>query len=284
MIQVIYGDVLLLIDFCMNFFVLHTTALLLRRKAHVWSLVGAATLGGVYSIAKVFVNGNDVLDCIISLGVGALMCYIAFGGYRYPKTVFVFFGVAAMVGGAMFGVYYLLGSYHRDLFGNLRSYAYAHIPLWLFTLLAAISFLLSWILSYLGRENTERNEAHVTVEYAGKSADFSLLLDSGNLVKEPISGKNVVWISAEKAKSLFTEDVYAAIVKKQGEFLLRHKFRLISYSGIHGQKTLCYGFFPDRLSFSKDGHTAALDACVAVCDREICGGELDGVAHPILFV
>ena len=79
-------------------------------------------------------------------------------------------------------------------------------------------------------------------------------------------------------------NLYTAIVKKQGEYLLRQKFRLISVSGIHEKKTLCYGFFPDHLSFVKGGHTVELDACVAVYNGEVCNGELDGIAHPILFV
>lgn len=283
MIQVVYGDVLLLIDFCMNFFVLYTTALLLHRKTQVWSLASAAIIGGVYSVAKVFVNGNDVLDCVISLGVGALMCYITFGGYRYLKTLLVFFGTAATVGGIMFGVYFLLGSYHADLFGNFRSYAYSHIPLWLFTLLAAISFLLSWLFSYLGKEVLEKKEENVVMEYAGRSMEFTLLLDSGNLAKEPISGKNVVLINSSKAKSLFPEELYSAILQKQSEYLLRRKFRLVSICGIGGNKIVCYGFFPDKMFFKRDGHIIDIDACVAVCAGSVCDGELDGIAHPILF-
>ena len=137
MVQVIYGDVLLLIDFCMNFFVLYTTGIILRRRTKALCLTGAALVGGIYSVAKVFVNGNDVLDCVISFAVGLLMCYISFGGHRFLKTILVFFGTSALVGGIMFAVYFFLGSYHADLFGNMRSYAYSHIPLWLFTLLAA---------------------------------------------------------------------------------------------------------------------------------------------------
>lgn len=283
MIQVIYGDVLLLIDFCMNFFILYTTGILLRRKIKVWSLAGAAVIGGIYSIAKVFVNGNDVLDCVISLGVGLLMCYITFGGYRYLKTVLVFFATAAMVGGIMFCIYFLLGSYHADLFGNIRSYAYSHIPLWLFTLLAAISFLLSWIFSYLGRESAETKQEEIAVTYKGRCAEFSLLLDSGNLAKEPISGKNVVLLSGEKVKTLFSEEICTAITREESEFLLRNRFRLISISGIDGKKKICYGVFPDKITFRRGDNTVEMDACIAVCAGVELGENFDGIAHPILF-
>ena len=104
MIQVIYGDVLLLIDFCIDFFVLYTTGLFLRRNVKTVCIVFASLVGSIYSVAEVFLNGNDILDMIISISVGILMCYITFGGYKFVKTVLAFFGIAALVGGIMFSV------------------------------------------------------------------------------------------------------------------------------------------------------------------------------------
>ncbi len=284
MVQVIYGDVLLLIDFCMNFFVLYTTGIILRRKTKAACLAGAALIGGVYSVAKVFVNGNDILDCVISLAVGLLMCYICFGGNRFLKTVLVFFGTAALVGGIMFSVYFLLGSYHADLFGNFRGYAYSHIPIWLFILLAAISFLISWIFSYIGREVTEQREEALTVVYQGRSAKIRLLLDSGNLAKEPISGKYVILLAGTKARMLVGDAVYAAIQRGDSEFLLKRHFRLICAAGIDGVPHTYYGFLPDKISGADGEEKAEPDAYIAICDGKDAFGDWDGIAHPAAMV
>lgn len=284
MVQVIYGDVLLLIDFCMNFFVLYTTGILLRRRTKMLCLVGAAFVGGMYSVAKVFVNGNDIFDCIISFAVGLLMCYISFGGHRFLKTVLVFFGTAALVGGIMFAVYFFLGSYHADLFGNIRGYAYSHIPLWLFTLLAAISFLISWIFSYLGRETTEKREVTVRVTYRGRAEEFRLLLDSGNLSKEPISGKYVILLSGEKVQSLVGAQTYAALRKRECEYLLKQQFRLICASGLDGIMHTYYGFLPDSMRVVGKKKGAEMDAYIAVCETNTLFGGCDGIVHPAAVV
>ena len=284
MLQVIYGDVLLLIDFCMNFFVLYTTGIILRRKTKALCLISAALIGGIYSVAKVFVNGNDILDCVISLAVGLLMCYISFGGYRFLKTILIFFGTASLVGGMMFLVYFFLGSYHTDLFGNFRGYAYAHIPLWLFVLLAAISLLISTVFSYLGRETVEQREATVTVSYRGQSTELTLLLDSGNLAKEPISGKYVILLSGEKARTLLGDAVYSAIQNKESEFLLKRKFRLICASGVDGVPHTYYGFLPDSIFLADAEEKAEMDAYIAVCEGKDGFGGCDGIAHPAVVV
>ena len=284
MVQVIYGDVLLLIDFCMNFFVLYTTGILLRRKIKFFCVAGAALVGGIYSVAKVFVNGNDVLDCLISFCVGLLMCYICFGGYRFLKTILFFFGIAALVGGIMFATYFFLGSYHADLFGNFRGYAYSHIPLWLFTLLAAFSLLISLVFSYLGRETVERNEVKVCVQYAGRREEVHLLLDTGNLTKEPISGKYVVLLSSEKARALVGEEVYAAVKERKSEYLLKRRFRLICASGLEGIRHTYFGFLPDHIFIENTKEKAEMDAYIAVCDEMQRFSGCDGIVHPAAVV
>ena len=282
MVRIIYGDVLLLIDFCMNFFVLYTASLILRRRIK-WICVGLASLiGGIYSVAKVFLSGNDIIDCIISLCVGLLVCYICFGGYRFIKTAAVFYCVSALVGGIMFGIYYFLGSYHNDIYGYAFEYAYSHLPIWLFIVLAAVSMTISWAFAYLGRESTEKGEDVIIIEHQYRKAKLRILLDSGNLAKEPISGKSVVMISKKKAKELFEDEMYSAIIGRNTEKLLKNKFRLITVSGLDGKESVYFGFFPDKMYVLREKQSVDIDAYVIVCDTEFFGG-CEGIAHPALL-
>ena len=283
MVREIYGDVLLLIDFCMNFFILHMSGILLRRKMKVISLLIASLIGGIYNVAKLFVRGNDIFDCIISLGVGFLMCYVAFGGYKFIKSVLVFFSVSALLGGSMFAVYYLFGRHHADLFGGVGGYAASHIPVWLFLVLAAVSFFISWLFSYMGRERAEQSELTATAENNAKKAEFRLLLDSGNFVKEPVSGKYVILLSQKKGLPLLDASLASAVCKKDAAYLLRRKFRLISAVGIDGKKHTYYGFRPQRLYFFRKNKRVELDVYLALVDADIAFGAFDGIAHPALL-
>lgn len=283
MIKVIYGDVLLLIDFCMNFFVLYTTSIILRRKVK-WSCIGLGSLiGGVYSVAKVFISGNNVLDCIISFCVGILICYICFGAYRFLKTATVFFATAALLGGMMLGIYYFLGSYHRNIYGYAFEYAYSYLPIWLFIILAAISISISWAFAYFGRERSEKSEEDVFIEYMGKRIKVKTFLDTGNLVKEPISNKSVVLIVKEKAEELFGKEILKMMQTNDTEKLLRKKFRIITTCGIDGKKKISYGIVPEKIYTVSKNEKLELDAYVAVCDIERLFGDCDGIAHPAIF-
>lgn len=280
MVRVIYGDVLLLVDFCMNCFALYITAYFIRRRVKTLCLVGAALVGGIYNVAAVYLNTDNLPARLTAAAVGALMCYIAFGGYHFVRAVLTFFAVSALIGGLMYGVYFLLGSYHSDLFGNTRGYAYTHIPLWMFAALAGVSFVLALIFSRLGRDVTDRREALVTVTTAQGCKRFDLLLDSGNLVREPISGKYVVIVSLTAAAPLLTADERRALQSGDADYLLRRRFRLICAGGLDGTPRTLYGFVPDSIVYTDGKKSVKLDAYIAVTPTETGFAGFEGIAHP----
>lgn len=283
MVQVIYGDVLLLIDFCMDFFVLYLTGVFLRRSTKTICIAGAALVGGIYSVAEVFINGNDILDFIISIAVGTLMCYISFGGYKFIKTVIVFFAISAMCGGIMMAVFYCLGSYHFDMFGNMRGYAYTHIPMWLFALLALFSLGVSLVFSHLGRERAEKKSANAEVFRNGKSVKIRVLYDSGNLVKEPISGKYVIFAKSEAIKSLLSDSEISALNSGNSEVLLKNRFRIVTAHGIEGNSKTYFAFHPDKMLAEEGKRRQECDVYIALSEAEGIFGENEGIANPAII-
>ena len=283
MVRVIYGDVLLLVDFCMNCFALYITGFFLRRRIKGLCLVGAALLGGIYNVAEIMLNTDNLLAKATSLAVGLLMCYVAFGGYKFLRSALIFFAVSALLGGLMYGAYYLLGSFHSDLFGNPRGYSYTHIPLWLFATLAAVSFVLAVIFSKLGRDVTDKREAEIVVENKDEKRQLHLLLDSGNLVREPISGKSVILVGIDAAMPLLSAEEIRALREGDAEFLLRRRFRLICATGVDGVRRTLYGFAPKKIVLTDGKRQAELDAYIAVSPTERGFGGFDGIAHPSLI-
>lgn len=280
MVQVIYGDVLLLVDFSMNCFALYITAYFIRRHIKAACLVAAALIGGIYHVAAVYLNTDNLLARLTAAAVGLLMCYIAFGGYRFVRSALVFLAVSMLIGGLMYGVYFLFGSYHSDLFGNSRGYAYTHIPLWMFAALAAVSFVLALIFSRLGRDVTDRREATVTVTTACGCKVLHLLLDSGNLVREPISGKYVMIVGECTVSELLSEAERRALHDHDTEALLRCRFRLICTHGVDGAPRTLFGFLPDSIVYVDGKRQTRLDAYIAVSPTETAFCGFEGILHP----
>ena len=140
--------------------------------------------------------------------------------------------------------------------------------------------LVSWIFSYVERDSYDIGVRTICIEYMGRRKEIKLLLDTGNLVKEPISGKNVILIGKWAAKDLLDEKILGQIANKESEELLRKKFRLICILGIDGEKRMYYGFLPDKLYTKGAKGCIERDAYVVICDKNMFFEDCDGLAHP----
>ncbi len=74
--EVIYGDVFFIINCSMDFLVLFSTSKILHIKTSGIRTVFAASLGGAYSIAALFIE-NTVFSVISGVAASLLMCVIA---------------------------------------------------------------------------------------------------------------------------------------------------------------------------------------------------------------
>ena len=61
MTEEIYGDVLFLINFSMDFLSLFITGKIMHLKMNKWRLLASATVGGVYGVASLFFPFDGVL-------------------------------------------------------------------------------------------------------------------------------------------------------------------------------------------------------------------------------
>ena len=127
---------------------------------------------------------------------------------------------------------------------------------------------------------TDRREATVTVTTANGCKVLHLLLDSGNLVREPISGKYVLIVGLDAAAPLLTDAERRAIADGDADALLRRRFRLICARGMDGTPRTLYGFVPDSIVYTDGKKSVKLDTYLAPTPTEtgFCGFE--GIAHP----
>ena len=268
--EIVYGDILFVINFSMDFLSLYIAAAILHRKVNTLSLVLAAGLGSLYAVISLFAAGNDWITLLINIGVSALMCYIVFGADKfigYTKALLLFYTVSFISGGGITALYNLINSY-RDtqqiyINGNIMTVT-SGIPLSSFIILAGVSLILSLICGRIFNRKSKQKSVVVTASYNGKVITFNALADSGNLLKEPISGMPVIVTSYSKLKKLLPKELYHIFEKHGTEELYSIDFRLIRRVKIIpmtavGHSGVLMGFVPD--SIIVDG--VNVEACVA---------------------
>lgn len=177
----VYLDLVLLLNFLVDFLLLLGTNRLSGFPLSPGRCALAAALGGVYA-AGCLVPGFRFLGSALWRSVSlALMAVLAFG---LDKSTWKRGGVFVILIMAMGGMAMSLGK------GDLPALLLSALGLWL---------LCGWA---FGGTIGGREYVSVQITHAGRQVCLTALRDSGNTLRDPISGEPVLVISAEAARDL----------------------------------------------------------------------------------
>ena len=268
----VYADLLFLINFSMDYLCLYVCARAMRRKIRLPRMLIAASLGGIYSVLSLFLPTSSIISLIIDALVCVVMCAITFSeeGRRASSTLlcsFLFVGISMMTGGCMTAIFNLLNRLDLPL-GDIESDG---ISTYLFAILAAAAGIISLRSGEIVSRRAAIKDCTLTVALRGKSITLSALVDSGNLVKDPLSGKSVVIIDRTALSPLVDLSAIDSFLSGEPPNGGAPKgMRMIPINTAGGRSLLC-AFPPDALSATvttKKGKSAAvaLDALIAPSD------------------
>lgn len=112
------------------------------------------------------------------------------------------------------------------------------------------------------------------IEENGKSVTVSALIDSGNLLSDPLSARPVILVRRRELEPLLPPRLFSLLESDADTALplsVQRKVRIIPMEGIGGRVTLL-GYRPDAiLCFRAQRPTQkqALDAVIAICEKEL---------------
>ncbi len=196
--QDVYADLLFLINFSMDYLCLYICARVLHRKMRLSKMVIASAIGGIYSVISLFLYLSPALSVAVDCGVCLIMCTVVFHsrgrttGSLFIST-FLYIGISMMSGGCMTAIFNLLDK--LDL--PLEAIEADGISTYLFALLACVAGIITLKSGQIISRRAPVKECKLKVEFCGETFTFSALSDSGNLVRDPISGRAVIFLDRQ---------------------------------------------------------------------------------------
>ncbi|MBR2381066.1 MAG: sigma-E processing peptidase SpoIIGA [Clostridia bacterium] len=200
--MIVYGDLLFLINFSMDFLCFYLSCLLLHRKPNTVRCVLASVVGGIYSVSALFIKIGGVGAFAIDLLVLIFMCLLAYGVRKngfwgLAKAIFLYFFVSALLGGMMTALFSLFNS--MDVLNEIEG-ADGGINVWAFSLLTIAGSILTLRGGRIFKTSFSKKTAILEIQNEKGMLELRALVDSGNLATEPISGKGVAFVNVEKCK------------------------------------------------------------------------------------
>ncbi len=177
--MVIYIDSLFLLDFVIDYLLLLLTGKVTGSPLRRRRIALAAALGAGYSVLCAVVRLPVLPHPVLKLAVAVLLVLLAYGHCRrLLRCVLIFLALSAAFGGALYALELMLG---RPLTLS--------VPTLLLFSAAAYG-----VLSLGGRKLARHSLAElrqITVRLGSRSTTLTALLDNGNTLTDPMTGRGV---------------------------------------------------------------------------------------------
>ena len=190
----IYLDLILLENFILNLIILYAVGIETKTKIKHLKIILASILGSLYAIVTYIIKNTFVNSIIMKIILSIIMIYISFDVKNYKelmkKTVFFYFTSFAFGGGALAVIYMTntgkISIQNGIILGNYTFFTIA-IGVIIAFIITIISFKL--IKNKISKNDLIRN---ITIKINNKYIKVKAMIDTGNLLKEPITNIPVI--------------------------------------------------------------------------------------------
>ncbi len=282
-LEVIYADVLFALNFCIDYLLLGATAKLAGLYVRRHRLAAGALVGAGYAVVTVFPIAAVLLWIPVRFAVGIWMVYLAYGVQsirQMLKRFLLFLLVSFGFAGCTSALYCMTGTY----LGQMGAY-YFDVPLTVLLSACILAYVLSGILFRGTAKHGVIQDTLEVVEicFLGKQERFQMLLDSGNDLTDPISGKPVLVLERHALARILSADLLflATASGNQDSAALfskipigyREKFCLLPYHAVGTNEGLLLALRPECVRRQGKPY----DALIALTPHPIAQGRYEGL-------
>ena len=284
--KTLYIDVYFLINFTVDVLAVFMASKIVHIKTNMRSLISAGLLGAVFAISELFIE-NKILHILIASAAVIIISLISCVGassLRKIKFIISFYISAFLISGAVSFVYSLMDRYINEVM--IESNGSVNRKILIFSLI--ILFIIGALRLFIMMLTNSINEksARILIEIGDKSLALDALVDTGNLVKDPMNMNPVIFIKKTYAEKLLPSPILelSNIDSLSPDF--RKRIRLIPVTrnsethvitGIRVDKVIVYN---ERLRNFNTGCLSKrcginYNACDSACRGELGGNEIN---------
>lgn len=258
----IYLDIVLIENLCMNYIILFAVGFIVKTKIKHFMLILSSVLGAIYAILSYIQIFSIYSNMLLKILVSVCMIYVAF----FPKNIkailkylIVFYLVSFVFGGCAFALLYFLKP--QDVF-MLNGVYIGTYPVKVVLLGGIIGFVVMYLAFKIVKNNISKKSIiyEIEIKINNKTAKVRAMLDTGNRLKEPITGFPVTIVEKKCLYQILPETILNNTEKIIGgewnecdeNIEYRSRFRVIPFNSIGKQNGMLLGFKVDEVSIITD--------------------------------
>ncbi|OGO79020.1 MAG: sigma-E processing peptidase SpoIIGA [Clostridiales bacterium GWB2_37_7] len=291
----VYGDIILLENFIMNFIILWCTAKLLKHKRPWFLLAIAASLGALYALGSYFDEFKTFYTPFMKVIFSIFIIIVAYLPHHirdFVKLIALFYIISFMFGGAAFGLFYFLNGLKYISYGT---FYIKDFPVKTLVISIAIAYFVvkySWdFVQYRVKREKIITEIYIILD--NKKTAIMALVDTGNALHEPITNAPVVVAEYSSIKELLPIEVQKIFEQdNQNDFnMIAHimssselvtRFRVIPFKSLGKENGMLLGFKPDEIQLMENNKQQIIEnIIIGIYNKKLSNsGEYSALIHP----
>ena len=270
----LYIDVLFFENLVLNSIILYATSIISKVKIKHLRIFIASTLGAIYVIIYYIFKIKIYTNIMSKLFLAIIMIYIVFKPENLKnllKYAVLFFLVSFVFGGASLGVIYIVNTNNITIQNGMILGNYTIKTIFLGILIAFSVIILSF--KFVKAKITKKDMfCNIVINLNGKKIKTKAMIDTGNLLKEPITNIPVVVVEHTVLKDLLPKEILENIenilggdienLPKEIKEKFLSKLKVIPFSSLGKQNGMLLGIKADSLEILIDGNKKYMDKVI----------------------
>jgi len=293
MVKYVYVDVLFATNLAVNYLLLLAAGKLIGKSVSVRRLLIASVAGAVYATSAVFLRLSAAYSLPARIAFGLFMVAISFPGQR-PQSFAIAAAAFYLCSAIVAGTAMALQGYSVSILSHAPGEPSGGDVHW-WVMVGSLAVLAAFpVMARAGGFQPGRPLPLLgfELEVAGRRLGLTGLVDTGNNLRDPVTGLPVVVVDWEPLRRIMPRDVasfFTSTWDRVPEHLSRtpmgRRLRLVPYESVAGRRGILPAFKPDHIVIlEKDGNRITRDAIVGVFKERLSpSGQYQALLHPDLL-
>lgn len=260
----IYIDVILAENLMMNYIILLATGIVAKVKIKQFRLVLASLIGAIYTIISYMKILNLQFSFVFKIILSIIIVYAAYNPQRMSKMwkiLLIFYLVSFVFGGVAFSLIYIVKPQEVLMKNGMFLGTY---PLKTIILGAVIAFLIIIATFKIVKNKISKKDVIYDIEVMidDKKITTRALIDTGNMLKEPITNTPVIVIEKALLYECLPKEILNHLeniiggdfkdIPEEVQDRYISKLKLIPFSSLGKQNGMLLGIKPKKIKIVKE--------------------------------
>ena len=277
----IYIDIIIVENLIMNYIILYATGLISKSKKSYLRMYLARLIGAIYAtleyVLKVNIYSNIILKTILSI----IIVYVAFypqNAKKMCKQIVLFYVTTFTFGGIATYLIYVLKPQNIIIKNGMYVGTYVLKVIFIGAIVGTIILAIAFKMAK--NKLTKKDMiCKVKIKLNGKEETVEAMVDTGNMLKEPITGTPVVVVERTSLYELLpkeilnnTESILGGDFEKIPEEIKNEyvpKLKLIPFASLGKQNGMLVGIKPEKIEVINEQTEEEKNAIIGIYNKSL---------------